>query len=96
MSNGKRYSLNDVLTFGKHKGEQIRRVINVDNQYISWCVFNIPGFRLDEEADTIHSKAILEKMKTRSTRNRKYYYSDNCHDRQDDADFASCFDWGSQ
>ena len=44
------YSLNDELPFGKHKGELVEDVVYLDPEYLDWCVENVEGFELDDEA----------------------------------------------
>ncbi len=44
------WMVNDVLSFGKHKGETLDEVIVEDPKYIAWCTDEIDGFELDEEA----------------------------------------------
>lgn len=44
------YSLKDILTFGKHKGETVQYAIDDDAQYIDWAFSNIEWFDLDAEA----------------------------------------------
>lgn len=50
MGNNKQYSKSNTLPFGKHKGESIRSVIVHDAKYLEWCIENIEGFELDDEA----------------------------------------------
>jgi hypothetical protein len=38
------YSLDDKLSFGKHKGYSIHHIIHNDPQYLDWCIANIDGF----------------------------------------------------
>lgn len=44
------FSLEDKLTFGKHKGETIQFVIDEDPEYLGWVLENIEWFKLDEKA----------------------------------------------
>lgn len=43
-------SLNDVFLFGKHKGETIKSVIVGEPWYVRWCIDNVEGFKLDNDA----------------------------------------------
>ena len=53
-------SLTDVFHFGKYAKEEfkedgskytLKEVIEIDFNYISWCITNIPNFDIDQEAD---------------------------------------------
>jgi hypothetical protein len=44
------YTKRDRLSFGKHKGEQLIDVIVGDPHYLTWCIENIDGFELDNDA----------------------------------------------
>jgi hypothetical protein len=46
----KPYGLRIRVDFGKHKGKLIRDIIEEDPDYIAWCLDNIDGFVLDEDA----------------------------------------------
>ncbi len=46
----KRYSLQDILTFGKYRGKTLRHVLTQDANYIKWCLDNIRNFSMDESA----------------------------------------------
>lgn len=48
-------TLEDVFTFGKHKGNQLEDVIDDDPGYIEWCVEN-DVVNFDEEALELISK----------------------------------------
>ncbi len=43
-------TLESILWYKKHKGKRIIDVIDQDPDYINWCMENIEGFRLNEEA----------------------------------------------
>ncbi len=40
--------ISDVFCFGKHKNKPLWSVIAEDEDYIYWCINNIPSFRLSE------------------------------------------------
>lgn len=42
--------VDSILTFGKHKGKAFSEVVKTDKNYISWCLENIPIFKLTVEA----------------------------------------------
>ncbi len=44
------YRLNTVFKFGKHKDHNIQHVIQDDPQYLYWCMDNVEGFELHNEA----------------------------------------------
>ncbi len=43
-------TLGDRFTFGKYAADTVRRVIDVDKEYIKWAFHAIDGFELDDEA----------------------------------------------
>jgi hypothetical protein len=42
--------INNVLEFGKHKGETIKDIMRTDPNYIHWALRNIPTFKLNRNA----------------------------------------------
>lgn len=44
------YGLEDVITFGKYRGEHMNAIIRADPSYATWCLRNIEGFTLSTEA----------------------------------------------
>lgn len=44
------YGLNDQLTFGKHKGQTIRQILQSDSNYLLWCVEKMDRFAMSDEA----------------------------------------------
>ena len=44
------YGLNDQLTFGKHKGQTIRQILQSDSNYLLWCVEKLDRFAMSDEA----------------------------------------------
>ncbi len=54
------YELNDVISFGKHKGKSLKLIIGVDPDYIRWCLSNIDGFRLIEEANKYYQDKLMD------------------------------------
>lgn len=51
MSSCAALTLDSVLAFGKHQGKTVAFVSETDPMYLEWCLNNIDGFELDEEAD---------------------------------------------
>lgn len=43
------FGMDDVLTFGKYKGETVRQIAETDPRYLRWAFDNIDWFDLDEE-----------------------------------------------
>ena len=43
----KEYSLNTEITFGKHYGSEIKKIIELDPGYIEWAIVNLEHFYLD-------------------------------------------------
>lgn len=43
-------NVNNVLEFGKHKGETIHEVIRTDPEWLHWALQNIPTFKLNRNA----------------------------------------------
>ena len=52
--------LDSRLGFGKHKGVEVWRLIEEDPDYLKWCIENMPGFSLDNEAFTEYQNKIEE------------------------------------
>lgn len=44
------YNLNDKLSFGKHKGQTIRQILQSDPNYLLWCVEKLDRFAMSDEA----------------------------------------------
>ncbi|MBR1565116.1 MAG: hypothetical protein IJ650_07210 [Paludibacteraceae bacterium] len=44
------YELFDKLGFGKYKHLTLKQVLDSHSGYIEWCLCNIPGFTLSDEA----------------------------------------------
>lgn len=44
------WNLDKRFPFGKYKGDQLWLVIDTDPGYVDWCIDNIDGFELDNEA----------------------------------------------
>lgn len=47
------FALGDPLTFGKYEDEILDTVIQTDPTYIVWCIRNIEGFLISEEAEDL-------------------------------------------
>ena len=54
----KELGLDDILDFGKYKGEKISEVLLKDAQYIEWCMWNIPTFILSNEVQKMLVKQL--------------------------------------
>lgn len=39
--------LDDVFTFGKHKGKNLKTVMENYGSYVGWCVENVKGFDIE-------------------------------------------------
>lgn len=39
------------FTFGKHKGETVKEVMEYDSEYCLWCCENIKWFQCDKELE---------------------------------------------
>ena len=44
------WNLDKEFPFGKYKGDALWLVIDTDPSYIDWCIENIDGFELNNEA----------------------------------------------
>jgi hypothetical protein len=42
--------LDDRFRFGQYKGKPLWEVLEKDRRYVVWCIDEIPGFELDDEA----------------------------------------------
>lgn len=47
------FSPETQLRFGKYSGKELASVIELDPDYILWCLENIPWFALDSSADDL-------------------------------------------
>lgn len=47
------YGLYNMIDFGKHEGRHIRQIIQDDPDYLVWCLENVSGFELTDEADEV-------------------------------------------
>lgn len=50
------YCLEEILPFGKYRGLPIREVIDLDFDYITWCLDNIPTFKLSKDAERAYDR----------------------------------------
>lgn len=79
----KRYSLQDILTFGKYRGKTLRHVLIQDANYVKWCLDNTHNFSMDETAWDFAisiSSSFNECRLTHTLATREQYsipYSDN-------------------
>lgn len=51
-------TLDHELSFGKYKSDPLWHVIETDPSYITWCIENVEGFELDNEAYDLYQKAL--------------------------------------
>jgi|GEM_PF-4980956 len=49
-----RLFIDNILTFGKHKGKSISAICEIEPTYIEWCILNIPTFYIHSN-DLINS-----------------------------------------
>ena len=45
----KTYSVDTIITFGKHKGKSIQEIVSIDNGYINWCILKLEHFYINNE-----------------------------------------------
>jgi hypothetical protein len=65
--------LEDVLHFGKHKGQTVKETIEENAQYINWCLEN-DMFTLDDSARILLCGCYVEQME-----NKYEYRGGECH-----------------
>lgn len=65
------YELSDILTFGKYKDMSIENVIVFDSQYITWCLDNVEGFNLDEQAMKYYKNILFERQTQKTIQHYK-------------------------
>ena len=68
----RKYSLNDVITFGKYKGKTIKDIINIDKNYMHWAVITAKIIKLDKKANKYFN---LKPIKLLDFNNDQYYLS---------------------
>lgn len=51
--------MDKVLTFGKYKGEPIKKIILTHIGYIMWCLSNLDWFKLDTEEQDLYDAVAL-------------------------------------
>ena len=56
------WALTDVLDFGKHQSKTIEDVIEDDPLYIDWCMQEVEGFTLDNDAYDVWERSIESHM----------------------------------
>lgn len=44
------FNLDHEFASGKYKGHTVQEVIEIDRSYITWCMENLKGWELDNEA----------------------------------------------
>lgn len=47
------FAMGDELTFGKYANEILDTIIQTDPTYIVWCIRNIEGFLISDEAECL-------------------------------------------
>jgi uncharacterized protein (DUF3820 family) len=50
--------MDDRLSFGKHNGREVWDLIEREPDYLFWCIENIKGFELDNEAFEALNKTV--------------------------------------
>ncbi len=78
-SNMKYYYSDTIFTFGKYKGRTLDEVMQLDPEYINWCLANLDHFALGDDEFTSDLDAPPSKM-TRGG------YDDNDYVPDDDYD----------
>jgi len=48
------FTRNNLLKFGKYKGNRVGRIILLDPQYIAWLIKNVPSFKLTPEEEALY------------------------------------------
>lgn len=90
----------DTITFGKHKGQTIRTILSKDAQWIKWAINQKAIKVYDNVRDESIKLYLTQRNEMLSERRRTYtprkYNNRSNWSMQDDSDFASAFDWGSQ
>jgi hypothetical protein len=82
-SNMKYYYSDTIFTFGKYKGKTLDEVMQLDPDYVDWCLANLDHFALGDDEFTSN-------LKTSSKRTRRFYDDDNYEDDwSDDDSFGS-------
>lgn len=46
----------DVLAFGKYKGERVIEICQEDPLWIDWALHNVSGFTLTPEQSNVHAR----------------------------------------
>ena len=60
-SNLKTYSSNTVFGFGKYKGNSVLKIINIDPNYIVWCIINVHHFAIENSLLFEHKLTTIPK-----------------------------------
>lgn len=72
-STNTKYSLDTIFNFGKYVKDQdlrnkdgsiktLREIIDIDPNYIDWCISNIDSFDIDQEADNYFQEISSEEQ----------------------------------
>lgn len=51
--------MDKVLTFGKYKGEPVKKIILTHIGYIMWCLSNLTWFKLDNDEQELYDAVAL-------------------------------------
>ena len=51
--------VDNVLTFGKYKGQPVKKIILTHIGYIMWCLSNLDWFKLDSEEQELFDAVAL-------------------------------------
>ena len=69
------FGMEDVLTFGKYKGKQVKWVADNDYSYLFWAYTNVDWAKFGEDVtDLIDKKGLPKSPRRKSAR---YDYQDN-------------------
>ena len=56
-----KYKLDSLLGFGKYRGNTVKKVLNHDPSYITWCLESIEWFDMsDQDREYVFKKSKVE------------------------------------
>lgn len=84
--------LKDVFPFGKYRNQTLENICKINPMYIVWFSYKIDNYHISRHIVDLALKLKDKRKNNQFTRN-EYMTSE---DMSMDADFGSCFDWGSQ
>lgn len=105
MSEEGKVDIDSVMTFGKYKGQTIRKLCVLNPGYLLWCHKNVHWFKLDKDSLRIaiakdeqrsHERASTIKQQRRKIPASSFYGAlepDDDHDGYDDSPFMRADDW---